>query len=69
MPLKPLDQFNQERADAMANNWNKPTLNGIACPKCGAECIDSNPSITLTSNPPRAMIACSKCDYAGSRVC
>lgn len=68
MPLKPLDEFNAERSESYAIA-SKPHPNGIACPKCGAECVDSNPGITLTSNPPRAMIACSKCDFVGSRVC
>lgn len=37
---------------------NGPQPNGIACPKCGAELMDSNPSITLTSY----------CEYHGTRV-
>ena len=48
-------------------NSNKPQLNGIACPECGAELYDSNPMVTLTSIPPQLNIHCSKCGYSGYR--
>lgn len=44
-----------------------PAKNGIACPKCGAELIDTNPSVVLTSNPPRYLVHCEACDYSGTR--
>ncbi|HEC72077.1 MAG: hypothetical protein ACTSW7_00850 [Candidatus Thorarchaeota archaeon] len=47
---------------------NKPVLNGIACPKCGKEMMDSNPSISLSSNPPQKNIHCPKCNYKDFRV-
>lgn len=48
----------------------KPTLNGIACPKCGKELLDTQPNVTLTSIPPKKNIGCSsdKCDYTGYRI-
>ena len=48
----------------------KPTLNGIACPKCGEELLDTKPNETLTSIPPQKNVGCSskKCDYTGYRV-
>jgi len=66
--LKTLEQFNAERY-SLVGSINKPALNGIACPKCGAELMDTNPGILLTSNPPKCYIGCSKCDYSGTRVC
>jgi C4-type Zn-finger protein len=48
----------------------KPTPNGIACPKCGEELLDTQPNVTLTSMPPQKNVGCSskKCDYIGYRV-
>ena len=65
--LKSLEEFNAEqraihRADAA------PRLNGIACPKCGEELLDSWPMIILSSIPPQKDIHCPACDYSGYRV-
>lgn len=46
---------------------NKPQLNGVACPKCGSELVDSHPNITLTSFPAKKNTACTNCDYIGFR--
>jgi hypothetical protein len=66
--LKTLEQHN---ADAMAISSSQlrdnPIPNGIACPKCGEELVDSNPSITLTSLPTKKSTHCAKCDYKGYR--
>lgn len=47
-----------------------PILNGIACPKCGEELLDTQPSVTLTSIPPQKNVGCSNknCDYNGYRI-
>ena len=42
--------------------------NGIACPRCGEELWDTNPMVTLTSNPPRKQVRCVACCYAGTRI-
>ena len=55
------------------HNWRAisfssgPVKNGIACPDCGSEMIDSNPLICLTSHPPQYRIHCSACGYTGTR--
>jgi C4-type Zn-finger protein len=48
----------------------KPIPNGIACPKCGEELLDTQPNVTLTSMPPQKNVGCSseKCDYTGYRI-
>jgi hypothetical protein len=48
----------------------KPIPNGIACPKCGEELLDTKPNETLASMPPQKNVGCSskKCDYIGYRV-
>jgi len=69
--LKTLDEhdrgrmvMHQARLDAM-----KPHPNGIACPDCGEELWDSDPSIVLTSNPPKKYIHCDNCTYKGYALC
>jgi len=55
------------------HNWRAttffsgPVRNGIACPDCGSELMDSNPSMCLTSHPPQWAIHCPGCGYAGTR--
>ena len=66
--LKSLDEHNQE----ILKNHNFfvqsqiPLPNGISCPTCGKEMFDSNPMMTLTSNPPKKNIHCD-CGYIGYR--
>ena len=47
-----------------------PVFNGIACPKCGEELLDTKPNETLTSIPPKKNVGCSseECDYMGYRI-
>jgi len=67
--LKNLDEHNAKiRSLQYAMNDNSPKPNGIACPQCGNELLDSNPMITLTSYPAKKNIHCSKCDYVGYRI-
>jgi len=49
---------------------NEPKLNGMKCPKCESELMDTNPLISLMSNPPKKNIHCSnsECDYRGYRL-
>jgi len=67
--LKNLDEYNAQHNKLHWHlNSNEPQLNGIACPKCGAELYDSNPMEILTSMPPKKKVRCSKCGYVGYRV-
>jgi len=67
--LKSLEEHNLKDS-----NWNthiydsSPILNGIACPNCKKELMDSNPIITNLSYPPRKNINCTSCDYVGYRI-
>jgi hypothetical protein len=68
--MKTLDEHNKERRaiyGAIQNAMTRPHKNGIACPKCGAELYDSDPGITLTSNPPQKNVRCD-CGFTGYRV-
>ena len=47
----------------------EPSPNGIACPDCGQELVDSNPGVVLTSLPPQMRIHCQGCDFKGTRYC
>lgn len=48
-------------------NHGRP--NGIACPECGNELVDSDPDAVLLSHPPQKNIKCPKCNYTGLRYC
>lgn len=71
MSLKSLDDHNKEAADAYSR-WhdNSPRFNGIACPDCGNQLMDSSPNLVLTSIPPQTYVHCpyGNCGYKGTRV-
>ncbi len=50
-------------------NHGRPALNGIACPECGEELVDSSPDCELTSSPPMKDVKCPGCGWAGLRKC
>lgn len=66
--LKSLEDHNNEKL-----NWgydfygNSPVPNGIACPECGEEMVDSNPMVTLASIPPKKNIDCPSCGHKDFR--
>lgn len=63
-----LSKFNRDQSDLHRRmNDPSPRPNGIACPKCGVELMDSQPMMMLASNPPQKNIHCSTCDYKGLR--
>ena len=64
--LKTLEEHNTE---ALKPKVEPKYNNGIACPNCGKELIDSNPYLILTSNPPQTATKCLNCGYQGSRYC
>lgn len=67
--LKSLEDYNAQQREYHFNvSIDKSVLNGIACPKCGEEMMDSNPMVVLTSYPPQKNVNCSKCDYVGYRI-
>lgn len=63
--LKSLADHNSQCETRPQNSVPHP--NGIACPACGKELWDSNPSLTLTSNPPKKNVHCG-CGYHGYRL-
>jgi hypothetical protein len=69
-PLQSLESFNAERRKVYESDWPRPTpkLNGISCPKCGTELVDSDPNITLASNPPQKSVRCPSCAWKGLRI-
>lgn len=68
-PLKSLSEFNADREEVHRATYDGlPRPNGIACPKCGGELLDSSPMITLTSYPPQKNVHCPACDYTGYRI-
>lgn len=66
--LKTLEEHNISSAQIHKNiNGDASVKNGIACPLCGAELLDSRPSVMLTSWPPKKDIKCDNCKYTGYR--
>ena len=46
---------------------SNPQPNGVKCPKCGEELMDTYPNMILTSDPPQKNVHCPKCDHKGYR--
>jgi len=68
LPLADYNKVARERYAADRREENLPRLNGLACPDCGAELLDSQPMFQLSSSPPQKNVNCSKCKYVGYRV-
>lgn len=67
--LIPLDEFNATIRRSF-HDWtaNLPQENGIACPKCSAELLDTTPNQMLASLPPQKAVHCRKCGWRGHRL-
>lgn len=72
--LLEFDTQQQEYYDALTEVV-KPHPNGVECPNvsvngefCKKELWDSDPSQTLTTDPPRKSIHCPACGYSSSRI-
>jgi hypothetical protein len=67
--LKTLADANRDAHRRHARSISsEPLLNGIACPKCGSELLDSRPDVVLPSLPPQKNIYCTGCGYRGYRT-
>ena len=67
--MKTLEQHNSESWKLHSQmNDNSPRPNGIACPKCWKELVDSNPMITLASYPAQKNVSCPHCNYSWYRL-
>jgi len=65
-PLIELDEYNKIASDHYGRY--APKYNGIKCPKCGDELIDSEPNMMLMSYPPRTRVECLGCKFKSTRV-
>ena len=45
-----------------------PQLNGLHCPECGEELLDSKPNTILTMHPAQKEVECISCEYKGYRI-
>lgn len=64
--MKTLEEFNNDRRAEIVG-WIGPHPNGIAC-GCGSELLDSEPLVTLTTNPPLKAVHCLACGFRGNRL-
>lgn len=44
--------------------FGEPRPNGLACPKCGEQLLDTTPNLSLDSFPPQKNVHC-ECGYHG----
>jgi uncharacterized protein with PIN domain len=65
--LKTLEENNAQAFQFSNQFSNAPQPNGVECPQCKSELLDSNPMMTLTSIPAKKNIHCNQCDYVGYR--
>ena len=72
-----LNSLSEHNSNSMTSTFSKrilfnqePIPNGLACPKCGKELLDTLPNEILTSIPPQKNVGCSskKCDFTGYRI-
>jgi len=67
--LKTLAEHNSEKLNT---NWdlysNNPVPNGISCPICEKEMMDSNPMMMLASIPPKKNVHCPSCGHSDYRI-
>jgi hypothetical protein len=66
--LKSLDEHNREASERWAFHQKRHPPNGIACPLCGTEMVDSSPMMELTTAPPQKEIHCPACKYKDTRI-
>ena len=68
--MQTLDEFNKRKYDdyAQIKKLSEPHTNGIECPRCQDELWDSQPMVTLTSDPPQKNVHCPSCGYSGYRL-
>lgn len=67
--MKTLEEYNERKNERMEiHKLISERKNGIACPTCGEELIDTTPNVLLTSNPPQKNIECMNCGYIGYRL-
>lgn len=66
--LKSMSEHNTQVRTEHENKSKVSRLNGIACPNCGLELTDLNPSqITRTNSVPYTTVGCQHCAYTGIR--
>ena len=66
-PLKSLEEHNAEKR-AIFDASYAACPNGLACPKCGEELLDSHPMAGPIGIPPRMNVHCYACDFSGERL-
>lgn len=65
--LKTLEEHNNQYAE-FYDRVNNSIPNGIECPNCKTELMDTNPMAVLLVYPPRVSIHCPKCGFKGTRL-
>lgn len=66
--LVSLEDNNRSKLKLFKQFDSAPIPNGIACPECGSELVDSTPGLVLTSWPAQYRVHCQSCNYTGTRL-
>lgn len=66
--LEEHDRRRLAEIEAELDEMRHGRLNGIACPRCGAELRDSAPPLVMMSLPPQVQVHCPGCGWIGTRV-
>lgn len=67
-PLVSLEEHNRRAWErAQEGLASKPRRNGIECPHCGGELVDTEPHVILCSYPGQKRVACVACGFHGLR--
>ena len=65
MNLESLEEFNTRESGRYRKESNG---NGLKCPECGEELLDSRPGGILLSSPPQVSVHCKTCNWTGHRI-
>lgn len=63
-----LEENNRAKMALRSGVSTKCKGNGIACPNCGKELVDTTPGFPLMSDPPRYPAHCPHCSWRGERL-
>ena len=63
-----LEDHNRSRAQQIGQFGSTLIPNGIACPECGRELVDSTPNMVLATWPAQYRVHCPSCNYTGTRL-
>ena len=65
--MKSLIQHELDKAEYYRES-TVPRPNGIECPVCQNELVDTSPLVRVMTNPPKTIVHCPACGWTGART-